>query len=40
MELEKFFQEYKDKKNAYDLALSSLYFDMETVAPVNRNSLS
>ena len=35
MELEKFFQEYKDKKNAYDLALSSLYFDMETVAPVN-----
>lgn len=35
MELEKFFQEYKDKKNAYDLALNSLYFDMETVAPEN-----
>lgn len=31
--LKTFYQEYKDKKNAYQLALSTLYYDLTTIAP-------
>lgn len=32
-ELLAFFKEYKDRNNAYDLAMSTLYFDQATIAP-------
>lgn len=30
-----FFEEYKDKKNAYQIALSTMYYDLTTIAPKN-----
>lgn len=35
MDLEKFFQDYKEKKSAYQMALSTMYFDQATIAPKN-----
>ena len=35
MDLEAFFHEYKEKKNAYQMALSTMYYDQATIAPKN-----
>ena len=35
MDLEAFFHEYKEKKNAYQMALSTMYYDRATIAPKN-----
>ena len=44
MDLEAFFHEYKEKKNAYQMALSTMYYDQATIAPKNgipyRNRMS
>ena len=35
MDFEAFFHEYKEKKNAYQMALSTMYYDQATIAPKN-----